>query len=229
MEFVKGIVEREKSGYEEFLEKAEGDTACLEGAVHSLRDMGEIGFVILRSREGLLQAVWEEGVSREDLKEFHEGDCIRVTGTVKTEERAPQGKELRIKETEFLSKVDQPLPLPVGKWNLNTSLEAKLNMRPVSLRNVRERAKFRIQEGITRGFRDFLYHQGFTEIHSPKIGAKSAEGGANLFKLEYFHHPAVLQQSPQLYKQMMVGVFDRVFETGPVFRAEKHKIGRAHV
>lgn len=226
MEFVKGIVEREKSGYEEFLEKAEGDTACLEGAVHSLRDMGEIGFVILRSREGLLQAVWEEGVSREDLKEFHEGDCIRVTGTVKTEERAPQGKELRIKETEFLSKVDQPLPLPVGKWNLNTSLEAKLNMRPVSLRNVRERAKFRIQEGITRGFRDFLYHQGFTEIHSPKIGAKSAEGGANLFKLEYFHHPAVLQQSPQLYKQMMVGVFDRVFETGPVFRAEKHNTRR---
>ena len=137
MEYIKGIVEREKSGYEEFLEKEEGDTACLEGAVHSLRDMGEIGFVILRSREGLLQAVWEEGVSREDLKEFHEGDCIRVTGTVKTEERAPQGKELRIKETEFLSKVDQPLPLPVGKWNLKTSLEAKLNMRPVSLRNVR--------------------------------------------------------------------------------------------
>ncbi len=101
MEYIKGIVEREKSGYEEFLEKEEGDTACLEGAVHSLRDMGEIGFVILRSREGFLQAVWEEGVSREDLKEFHEGDCIRVTGTVKTEERAPQGKELRIKETEW--------------------------------------------------------------------------------------------------------------------------------
>ena len=65
------------------------------------------------------------------------------------------------------------------------------------------------------------YEQGFTEIHTPKLGAKSAEGGANLFKLEYFHRPAILQQSPQLYKQMMVGVFDRVFETGPVFRAEK--------
>ena len=91
---------------------------------------------------------------------------------------------------------------------------------------MRERAKFKLQEGITRAFRDFLYEQGFTEIHTPKIGAKSAEGGANLFRLDYFHRPAVLQQSPQLYKQMMVGVFDRVFETAPVFRAEKHNTKR---
>ena len=82
--------------------------------------------------------------------------------------------------------------------------------------------KRQIQEGIVRGFRDFLYQEGFTEIHTPKIGAKSAEGGANLFKLEYFHRPAVLQQSPQLYKQMMVGVFDRVFETAPVFLSLIH-------
>ena len=80
--------------------------------------------------------------------------------------------------------------------------------------------------GVVRGFRDFLYSEGFTEIHTPKIGAKSAEGGANLFRLEYFHRPAVLQQSPQFYKQMMVGVFDRVFETAPVFRAEKHNTKR---
>ena len=97
---------REKSlDMRSFWRRRKGILPVWKGAVHSLRDMGEIGFVILRSREGLLQAVWEEGVSREDLKEFHEGDCIRVTGVVKTEERAPQGKELRIKETEFLSKV----------------------------------------------------------------------------------------------------------------------------
>ena len=118
------------------------------------------------------------------------------------------------------------MPLAISKWKLNTSLEAKLNYRSISLRNIRERAKFRIQEGLTRAFRDFLYSQEFTEIHTPKIGAKSAEGGANLFKLEYFHRPAVLQQSPQFYKQMMVGVFDRVFETAPVFRAEKHNTKR---
>ena len=118
------------------------------------------------------------------------------------------------------------MPLPVSKWKLNTSLEAKLNYRPLSLRNLQERAKFRIQEGIARGFREFLTTQGFTEIRTPKIGAKGAEGGSNVFKLDYFHRPAVLAQSPQFYKQMMVGVFDRVFETGPVFRAEKHNTKR---
>ena len=109
---------------------------------------------------------------------------------------------------------------------MNTSLETKLDLRPLSLRNVRERARFRIQEGIVRGFRGFLHERGFTEIHSPKIGARGAEGGANLFRLEYFHKHAVLAQSPQFYKQMMVGVFDRVFETAPVFRAEKHNTKR---
>ena len=118
------------------------------------------------------------------------------------------------------------MPLSVNKWKLNTSLEAKLNYRPLSLRNLKERAKFRIQEGIARGFREFLTTQGFTEIRTPKIGAKGAEGGSNVFKLDYFHRPAVLAQSPQFYKQMMVGVFDRVFETGPVFRAEKHNTKR---
>ena len=109
---------------------------------------------------------------------------------------------------------------------MNTSLETKLDLRPLSLRHVKERAKFRIQEGIVRGSRDYLHGQGFTEIRSPKIGARGAEGGANLFRLEYFHKHAVLAQSPQFYKQMMVGVFDRVFEAAPVFRAEKHNTKR---
>jgi nondiscriminating aspartyl-tRNA synthetase len=125
-----------------------------------------------------------------------------------------------------LSEPTEPMPLAISKWKLNTSLEAKLSMRPISLRNVRERAKFKIQEGIVRGFRDFLFQEGFTEIRTPKIGAKGAEGGANMFRLEYFHRPAVLAQSPQFYKQMMVGVFDRVFEAAPVFRAEKHNTKR---
>lgn len=103
---------------------------------------------------------------------------------------------------------------------------SKLNYRPISLRNIQERSKFKIQEALTKAFRDYLYGQGFTEIHTPKIGARGAEGGANLFKFSYFHKPAVLAQSPQFYKQMMVGVFDRVFETGPVFRAEKHNTKR---
>lgn len=236
MEYIKGTETKKETEYERFLAEEEGGEAALTGAVHSIRHMGEIAFVILRSREGILQCVWEDGrvfpagEGKEgqsvSIHKVREGDCVRVTGTVKNEARAPRGRELRAETIEFLSEASEPLPLPVGKWDMGTSLEAKLNQRSVSLRNVRERAKFRIQEGIVRGFRDYLYGQGFTEIHTPKIGAKSAEGGANMFRLDYFHRPAVLQQSPQLYKQMMVGVFDRVFETGPVFRAEKHNTRR---
>lgn len=226
MEFITGLKQQEEAEVEDLLKAEEGTTIILEGAVHSIRDMGEIAFVILRKREGLIQTVWEEGKTDMELSEIREGDYIHVTGQIKDEERAPHGKEVRLSTIRHLSHVSCPLPLPIDKWKLNTSLEAKLDRRSLSLRNIRERARFRIQEGIVRGFRDFLYEQGFTEIHTPKIGAKSAEGGANMFRLSYFHRPAVLQQSPQLYKQMMVGVFDRVFETGPVFRAEKHNTRR---
>lgn len=226
MEFITGLKQQEEAELEDLLKAEEGTTIILEGAVHSVRDMGEIAFVILRKKEGLIQTVWEEGKTDLELSEIREGDYIHVTGQVKDEERAPHGKEVRLSTISHLSHVSCPLPLPIDKWKLNTSLEAKLDRRSLSLRNIRERARFRIQEGIVRGFRDFLYEQGFTEIHTPKIGAKSAEGGANMFRLSYFHRPAVLQQSPQLYKQMMVGVYDRVFETGPVFRAEKHNTRR---
>lgn len=226
MEFITGLKQQEEAELEDLLKAEEGTTIILEGAVHSIRDMGEIAFVILRKREGLIQTVWEEGKTDMELSEIREGDYIHVTGQIKDEERAPHGKEVRLSTIRHLSHVSCPLPLPIDKWKLNTSLEAKLDRRSLSLRNIRERARFRIQEGIVRGFRDLLYEQGFTEIHTPKIGAKSAEGGANMFRLSYFHRPAVLQQSPQLYKQMMVGVFDRVFETGPVFRAEKHNTRR---
>lgn len=226
MEFITGLKQQEEAELEDLLKAEEGTTIILEGAVHSIRDMGEIAFMILRKREGLIQTVWEEGKTDMKLSEIREGDYIHVTGQIKDEERAPHGKEVRLSTIRHLSHVSCPLPLSIDKWKLNTSLEAKLDRRSLSLRNIRERARFRIQEGIVRGFRDFLYEQGFTEIHTPKIGAKSAEGGANMFRLSYFHRPAVLQQSPQLYKQMMVGVFDRVFETGPVFRAEKHNTRR---
>ena len=227
MELVKGVKQTETLELEELLtEEAKGRTVKVTGAVHTIRDMGNVAFLILRKRGGLVQCVYEKGVSGFDLKDVKEAACVEVTGTVAESEKAPYGIEIRLQGIRILSEPAAPMPLPIAKWKLNTSLEAKLNYRPISLRNLRERARFRIQEGLVRGFRDFLYGEGFTEIHTPKIGAKSAEGGANLFRLEYFHRPAVLQQSPQFYKQMMVGVFDRVFETAPVFRAEKHNTKR---
>ena len=227
MEFIKGVKEKDLLEISDVCEGAyEGQDIRMNGSVHTIRDMGDVAFVVLRKRDGLVQCVFEEGVTAFDLKALKEASAVEVCGTVKKEQRAPHGFEIRLKEIKVLSEPAAPLPLAISKWKLNTSLEAKLNMRSISLRNVRERARFRIQEGVVRGFREFLYSQGFTEIHTPKIGAKGAEGGANLFRLEYFHRPAVLAQSPQFYKQMMVGVFDRVFETGPVFRAEKHNTKR---
>ena len=227
MEFLTGIKEKEVLDIASLTaDGMEGKTVKVNGAVHTIRDMGEVAFVILRKRDGLLQCVFEEGVTEFDLKTLKEASAVEVEGVLRKEERAPQGVELRLQKVTVLSEPAEAMPLPISKWNMHTSLDAKLNMRPIALRNIRERAKFRIQEGIVRGFRDFLYSQGFTEIHTPKIGAKGAEGGSNMFRLEYFHRPAVLAQSPQFYKQMMVGVFDRVFETGPVFRAEKHNTKR---
>ena len=227
MEYLTGVTKKEALEISEILAgDYEGRTIKVRGAIHTIRDMGEVAFIVLRKREGLVQCVYEEGKSQFALSDLKEADTVEVEGTYKSDERAPHGFELRLDQVKVFSEPAEAMPLQISKYKLNTSLEAKLNNRAVSLRNIRERAVFRIQEGITRGFRDFLYSQGFTEIHTPKLGAKSAEGGANLFKLEYFHRPAILQQSPQFYKQMMVGVFDRVFETAPVFRAEKHNTKR---
>ena len=227
MDYITGFKEKDTMEISELLaEGMLGRTVKVDGAVHVIRDMGEIAFIILRKREGLLQGVYEEGITRFDLKDLREGFTVEITGTLAESDKAPNGIEIRIIEIKVLSEPAESMPLPVNKWKMPTSLEAKLNYRPISLRNIRERAKFKLQEGIVRGFRDFLYGEGFTEIHTPKIGAKSAEGGANLFRLEYFHRPAILHQSPQFYKQMMVGVYDRVFETAPVFRAEKHNTKR---
>lgn len=227
MEFVTGVKKKETLELSELLEEGRiGTEVKVNGAIHTIRDMGTIAFIILRKREGLVQCVYEENISKFDLKDVKEADTVEVTGVLAESAKAPNGIEIRLGELKILSEPAEPMPLPIAKWKLNTSLEAKLNYRPISLRNIQERSKFKIQEALTKAFRDYLYGQGFTEIHTPKIGARGAEGGANLFKFSYFHKPAVLAQSPQFYKQMMVGVFDRVFETGPVFRAEKHNTKR---
>ena len=198
----------------------------IEGAIHTIRKMGNIAFILLRRYDGLLQTVYEEGKLSVSLSNLHDNTIVGMTGIPVLEPKAPQGFEVHLTNIQILATPSAPLPINISKWKLQTSLETKLNLRPITLRNIRERAKFKLQEGLVRGFREYLSSLDFTEIHTPKIGAKGAEGGANIFKLEYFHRPAILEQSPQFYKQMMVGVFDRVFEVGPVFRAEKHNTKR---
>lgn len=228
MEFVTGIKQKEQVEISDILNDSKyGQSVKIKGAIHTIRDMSEFSFIVLRKQEGLVQCV-VDGDSGLSVRELREGMTVEVTGAVTAELRAPLGFELRLTELKVLSSPapDTMMPLPISKWKLNTSLETKLSLRPISLRNLRERAVFKIQEGIVRGFRDFLYSQHFTEIRTPKIVAGNAEGGANVFKLEYFGKRAFLAQSPQFYKQTMVGVYDRVFEAAPVFRAEKHNTTR---
>ena len=197
MEFIDGVKKKDTLDIHDILESGfEGEEIRINGAVHSIRDMGEVAFVILRKAQGLVQCVYEPGVTDFELHKLREESAVEVLGTVKKEERSPHGFEIRLKEIKVLSKPAEPLPVPVSKWKLNTSLETKLALRPVSLRNIRERARFRIQEGIVRGFREYLFCQGFTEIHTPKIVARGAEGGSNVFKLDYFGKRAELGQSP---------------------------------
>ena len=226
MEFIHGVREKETMEISDIMAgDFEGQIIRMNGAIHKIADMGSFSFVTIRNREGLVQCVWDSE-EHKDTAGLKEGMAVEVCGMVAAEARAPRGFEIRLSSVEILSEPAKPLPLAIHKWKINTSLETKLNLRPISLRNVCERAKFKIQEGIVRGFRDFLYTQGFTEIHTPKIVAGNAEGGANVFKMEYFGKKAFLAQSPQFYKQMMVGVYDRVFEAAPVFRAEKHNTTR---
>ncbi|NLG02613.1 MAG: aspartate--tRNA(Asn) ligase [Clostridia bacterium] len=224
---ITGITKKSVLEISELLnESLVGSVVTVNGAVHTIRNMGNVAFVILRKREGLLQCVYEEGKTSFALSELKEGATVECKGTLQKSEKAPNGIEITLDTLRILSTPYEPMPIPIAKWKMDTSLETLLNLRPVSLRNIRERAKFKIQEGIVRGFRDFLHQEGFTEIRTPKITAKGAEGGSNIFKLDYFNKKAVLAQSPQFYKQTMVGVYDRVFEAAPVFRAEKHSTSR---
>ncbi len=228
MDFITGVKQKEVKEISDILALDIKGDVKVNGFIHTIRHMGEVAFVVLRKREGLVQCVYEEGVTDANLKELKEGMTIEAEGILHDEERAPFGFEVRLTKVSILTspKEGSMLPLPISKWKMKTSLETKLNYRPISLRNIRERAVFKLQEGIVRGFRDFLFSQGFTEIRTPKIVAGNAEGGANVFKLEYFGSKAFLAQSPQFYKQTMVGVYDRVFEAAPVFRAEKHNTTR---
>ncbi len=198
-------------------------TVAVHGAVHALRPMGAITFLTLRLRDGAVQCVVEDQAMLEGVVQ----ECaVVVTGALRADGRAPMGVELRAEQLRVLSSPAQPVGVPIEKYKLHLNLDTELSLRPVVLRNLRKRAVFKIQEAVGRAFREEMVAGGFTEIHTPKIVHAGAEGGSNIFRMEYFGKKAFLTQSPQFYKQTMVGVFERVFEVAPVFRAEKHATPR---
>ena len=203
-----------------------GKNVTLHGSIYKIRKMSGFAFVLLRTKRAIVQCIYSEEFSTFELEELMEESTVKIEAKVVLEERSRVGYELHLISIEVLSKPFEEPPVVIHNKRVEASIDTLLNYRPITLRNERERAIFKLQEGIAMGFRKFLSEQKFTEIHSPKIVQMGAEGGANIFSLNYFGKEAYLAQSPQFYKQMMVGVFERVYEIAPVFRAEKHDTSR---
>lgn len=203
-----------------------GQEVRLEGWVHQIRRLGKICFLLLRDRTGVVQIITDPRLVPEDLTRE---SVVKILGRVKSEPQAPGGVEVELKELGIISRSIAPLPFEVNRSleKLNLKLDRILNLRPFSLRHLQISPIFRVQAEIVNAFREFLHQKGFLEVHTPKIVSSGTEGGTALFPVQYFEKKAYLAQSPQFYKQMLVGAgFERVFEVGPVYRAEDHATTR---
>ena len=203
-----------------------GRTVTIAGWVHRRRLLKSVAFLIVRDAEGFSQVVVTEPEIRVQLDELTEESVVEVTATVTVNEQAPYGVELTGPKIRVLAAVRVPLPFELHRPALTASLPTQLDHAALALRHPSRRAALRIAAAAAAGFRSTLAAQRFVEIQTPKIVASATESGANVFKLDYFGRPGYLAQSPQFYKQLMVGVFERVFEVGPVFRAEPSDTAR---
>lgn len=203
-----------------------GQRARFSGWLHGLRRLGGVTFLLLRDRSGIIQAVLSDEKALGDLETARVESVIELTGNVISEPRARLGVEIHQPKIKIVSPVTEVLPFEINKRVLRPGIDVFLDNPAVGLRHSQKLATFRIGSGVLDAVSTFLTEQGFVQIKTPKIVAASTEGGSNLFRLEYFEHHAFLAQSPQLYKQIMVGALERVFEIGPVFRAEPHFTSR---
>ncbi len=207
-----------------------GATVTVAGWVHEIRDLGGIAFLIVRDKSGRIQIKFEKGETDDDLVEtgldLARESVVSVTGTVEEEERAPTGVEIVPEGIEVIAEADPELPLdPSGK--VDADLSTRLDNRTLDLRTGETKAIFEIRAEVLRAVRESFREMGCTEINTPKIVATGTEGGTELFPITYFGQEAFMNQSPQLFKQLMVGSgLERVFEIGPIFRAEEHNTPR---
>jgi nondiscriminating aspartyl-tRNA synthetase len=207
-----------------------GDTVTVAGWVHEVRDLGGIAFLILRDTSGKIQVKFEKDEMDDDLVEtglgVHRESVISVTGEVDEEPRAPTGVEVTPESLDVIAEAEAQLPLdPSGK--VDAELSTRLDNRTLDLRKDEVKAIFEIRAEVQRAVRDTFRDLRATEINTPKIVATGTEGGTELFPITYFGQEAFMNQSPQLFKQLMVGSgLERVFEVGPIFRAEEHNTPR---
>lgn len=199
-----------------------GETVTVSGWLHKKRLLGGLNFITLRDRSGIAQSLIEAKDEIEKLRGMQIGTVMNLTGTVVADERAPGGAELHDVVVEIVSPVMDEPPIEIDKplGHKPDNLDTLFDHRPIGLRNLQEQTVFKVQDTITQTLRRYFKEHDFTEMHTPKLLAEATEGGAEVFTMDYFGKTATLAQSPQFYKQMMVGVFERVFEIAPVYRAE---------
>lgn len=203
-----------------------GREVRLAGWLHRLRQLGAITFLILRDGKGLAQIVVKDTATIELLQGLYSESVLALTGRVVATPQAPGGVEIHDPMVTVLSASEEPPPFDLFRPTIAAALPTILDHAAISLRHPRHRALFKVSAVSASAFRGSLGEMGFVEINTPKIVAAATETGANLFEVDYMGRPAFLAQSPQLYKQIMVGIFERVFEIGPVFRAEPHDTPR---
>jgi nondiscriminating aspartyl-tRNA synthetase len=203
-----------------------GGPVRLAGWLHRQRRLSRVTFLIVRDRSGVAQVVVGDRAQAEQVASLTPETVLSVTGRAVAAAQAPGGVEVHEPEIEVVAEPAEPPPLELWRPELSAQLPTRLDLAPLALRHPRAQAVFRVAAASIAGFRGALDGLGFAEIQTPKIVASATESGANVFAIDYFGRAAYLAQSPQFYKQAMVGVFERVYETGPVFRAEPHDTPR---
>jgi nondiscriminating aspartyl-tRNA synthetase len=203
-----------------------GERVRLAGWLHRLRRLSNVSFLIVRDAKGLAQIVIDDAHVVEQLALLPAESVLAVEGVVVAQPQAPGGAEIHQPVIEVVSAASEPPPFDLFRPAIAAHLPTVLDHAPLALRHPRHRAYFELSAALLSGFRASLRAMDFVEVQTPKLVASATEGGANVFTVDYFGRAAYLAQSPQFYKQIMVGVFERVFETGPVFRAEPHDTPR---
>jgi nondiscriminating aspartyl-tRNA synthetase len=204
----------------------ETEQAEICGWIHEVRDLGGLTFFLVRDRSGIIQVtIPKKKVTKsvlENISDVSRESVVRISGQVKAIDKAPGGREMIPDTFEIISKSASPLPLDVVE-KVPAELDTRLDSRFLDARRPRVTSVFAIRSTVMQAVHEFLFGRGFIHISTPKVVAAATEGGTELFPIAYFEKEAFLNQSPQLYKQMLMGSgFEKVFEIGPIFRAEEH-------
>jgi nondiscriminating aspartyl-tRNA synthetase len=205
-----------------------GEKVIIAGWLHNLRDHKNFGFAVIRDRSGIQQAVLT-AEQLEQLKGCQLETVLKISGTVverKSKDPSVKDVEVQAETVEILSPVEHAIPVEINKPDVEVNLDTLIDNRVITLRNLKQRAIFKVQAALVRGYRSYMERQGYTEIFFPVLAGAASEGGAEFFKVDYYGREATLTQSAQLYKQMTMGVYEGVYGLSYSFRAEKFGTSR---